>query len=110
MKEHDEGGRGVGEMRIEEQAEQAKEQARITAFAAHTAALRARAANDPSGAAAAAADAKIAEDAEVAEMAPRAWAGETAEISDDTLQRWSCLFYTYPRPRDRQTYPNAPSA
>ena len=74
--------------RLIAQAEQAKEQARITAFAAHTAALRARAANDPSGAAAAAADAKIAEDAEVAEMASRAWAGETAEISDDTLQRW----------------------
>ena len=74
--------------RLIAQADQAREQARITARSAQAAALRAQAAGDPSGAAAAAAEKMVAEATEAAEMASRAWAGETAEISNDTLQRW----------------------
>ena len=77
--------------RLIAKADEARQKARASARSAQAAALRAQAASgpdDPSGAAAAAAEEMVAEATEAAEMASRTWAGETAEISDETLQRW----------------------
>ena len=76
--------------RLIAKADEARQKARASARSAQAAALRAQAAGsgDPSGAAAAAAEEMVAEATEAAEMASRTWAGETAEISDETLQRW----------------------
>ena len=76
--------------RLIAKADEARQKARATARSAQAAALRAQADefDDPSGAAAAAAEEMVAEATEAAEMASRTWAGETAEISDETLQRW----------------------
>ena len=75
--------------RLIAKADEARQKARASARSAQAAALRAKieaasGSDDPEGGW----SEMVAEATEAAEMASRTWAGETAEISDETLQRW----------------------